>query len=272
MSPKKKVSYLLASVKFDYNISMLEDLKKELPYLLKQYSKKKQKLSKKVFDGLDEETKSEFNSIFSSVEEMQNLSKNLKDGEFLSPRKFSESESDIVARILLTLPRIYVFDGLVREMFLVYLITLFESYLENILRITFEKRPECLSSSKTITFEEVVANLKSNEVLNALIEKEIKEVLGKDIEKINEYFQNKFKITISEFVSDWNEFKERFYRRNILSHNLGVINEKYRSKTGYKGKDKRLTVSEDYLDKSFELFSLMNRKIMGAFYGKFEKV
>ena len=51
MSSKVKASYLIAVVKFDFSIRMLEDLNKELPFLLKQYSRKKQKLSQKVLEG-----------------------------------------------------------------------------------------------------------------------------------------------------------------------------------------------------------------------------
>ena len=72
-------------------------------------------------------------------------------------------------------------------------------------------------------------------------------------------------------MPNWSEFKERFYRRNILLHASGVVSEEYKRKTGYEGEEKRLTVSEDYLDKSFESFRLMSKKILGAFYEKFEK-
>ena len=50
---------------------------------------------------------------------------------------------------------------------------------------------------------------------------------------------------------------ERFYRRNIIIHNNGIVNEKYREKTGYKGKDEILDVSEEYLNKSLKLFQDM---------------
>ena len=36
-------------------------------------------------------------------------------------------------------------------------------------------------------------------------------------------------IAISEYV-DWENFKERFYRRNILIHNSGMPNAQYRKK------------------------------------------
>ena len=109
---------------------MLEDLNKEIPFLYKQYEKKKQKLTKKIFNELDEKTKSEFKSLFYTADEMQDLIKNVREGEFLSPYEISESALPTLGKLLVTLPMVYVFDELIREMFLVYLITLFESFLE----------------------------------------------------------------------------------------------------------------------------------------------
>ncbi|MCJ7633778.1 hypothetical protein MUP77_15505 [Candidatus Bathyarchaeota archaeon] len=263
-------SYLLAIIPFDFNLRMLEDLEKELPFLLEQYSSKKQKLSREIIDGLDERTKSEFRSLFHSVDEMQSLTKNIKDGTFFIPQKLQVGDEDIFIEMLYAIPMIYMFDEFIREMCLVYTVTLFETLLEKLLRITFKKCPECLSSSKTITFEEVVGNLKNNAVLDALIKKEIDEVLRSDIGTIDKYFHDRFNIGISGYVPDWSEFKERFYRRNNILHNSGIVNDEYRRKTGYVGEEKSLIVSEDYLEKSFELFRLMSRKIMGTFYRKFE--
>lgn len=273
MSLKEKTSYIIAVVPFNFNLNMLEDLKKELPFLLEQYLSKKHELYQKVWDGLDKKIKSEIENLFLSMDEMLNyLERKFKDGVFVPPLEFSDHALPTIAEIFFTFPPIYKFDGLIREMCLVYMVTLFESFLENVLRITFEKCPECLSSPKSITFEEVVANLESNNgVLNAIIKKEIGEVLRYDIEEIDKYFLKKFKIKISEYVPNWSEFKEMFYRRNILLHNMGIVNEEYRIKTGYKGEEKRLYVSEDYLDKSFQLFGLMSRKILGTFFRKFEK-
>jgi len=269
MSSKKNEPYLIAVVKFDFNLRMLEELKKELPFLLEQYSKKKQRYTKKVLAELDEQTRIDFESLSYSIEEMQNMMKNVKDGKFLPPYEMTEDKMHILAQMLVTLPMTYLFDGLVREMCLVYLITIFESLLENVLRITFERLPQCLSSSKTVTFEEVVANLKSNGILSVLINREIDEILRSDINKIEKYFLERFKMKMSTFVPDWSGFKERFYRRNIILHNSGIVNEDYKRKTGYEGEEKRLAVSENYLDESFQLFRLMSRRIFGEFCRKF---
>ena len=67
---------------------------------------------------------------------------------------------------------------------------------------------------------------------------------------------------------NWNEFKERFYRRNIIIHNSGKPNKLYRTKTGYDGEDERLTVSKVYLKDSIRLFKMMSDKIALTFKTK----
>ena len=127
-----------------------------------------------------------------------------------------------------------------------------------------------------------------DEVREGIIEKEIL-VVNEDIEDIRKYVQKRFGIEISEFVEDserirqflkmrfgmemskvfnWNEFKERFYRRNFLIHNSGMPNKLYRQKTGYNGENERLTVSMKYLIESISLFSQISMNIGLAFEEK----
>jgi len=162
------------------------------------------------------------------------------------------------------------YEGLIREMSLVYLVALFESYLQKILLISFGIKPDILmTSQKNITYEELF-NLKNiDDARRQIMEKEIM-IVNEDIEVIRQYFEKKFKIDMSKLV-EWKVFKERFYRRNILLHNSGVPNKIYREKTGYRGEDKRLTATKDYLDASFDLFQkvsfmisrVLDSKILG---------
>jgi hypothetical protein len=64
------------------------------------------------------------------------------------------------------------------------------------------------------------------------------------------------------------KFKERFYRRNILTHNSGIPNELYRKKTGSTQKE-RLTVSKEYLDESIVIFENTATKLAKKLKEKF---
>jgi len=166
------------------------------------------------------------------------------------------------------------FGFLVRAMNLVFLITIFEDFLQKILTISFRKRPEALRScQKRLTYEDLLKFGDISEVKERIIEKETA-IVNEDIETIREYVQKKFGIDISILSSEdsqkihalalrifdndksynWVDFKERFYRRNLIIHNSGIPNKIYRRKTGYQGKNEKLRVSTDYLNESLVLF------------------
>src|SRR4030067_1343671 len=180
-------------------------------------------------------------------------------------------------------------SDLVRNMSLVYLVAVFENFVQRVLLISFRKRPETLRTcQKNLNYEELLKFSNIDEVREGIIEKEIL-VVNEDIEDIRKYVKKRFGIEISEFVEDnekirqflkmrfgmemskafnWNEFKERFYRRNLLIHNSGMPNKLYRKKTGYKGENERLTVSMEYLIASISFFSQISMNIGLAFEEK----
>jgi hypothetical protein len=184
-------------------------------------------------------------------------------------------------------------SDLVRNMSLVYLVAVFENFIQRVLLISFRKKPETLRTcQKNLNYEELLKFSNIDEVREGIIEKEIM-VVNEDIEDIRKYIKKRFGIEISEFVEDsekiqqfikmklgieiskafnWNEFKERFYRRNLLIHNSGMPNKLYRQKTGYKGENECLKVSMEYLIESISLFSQISMNIGLAFEEKMKKV
>jgi hypothetical protein len=120
-----------------------------------------------------------------------------------------------------------------------------------------------------VTLEELMKLKSLDSAKEEIIGKVAIEITNKDIEEIKEDFQDKLKINISEY-SEWEKFKERFYRRNVLIHNSGLPNDRYRKKTNYKGKNERLTVSENYLDESIVMFYEMAGKLTEDLKNKFK--
>jgi hypothetical protein len=174
-------------------------------------------------------------------------------------------------------------------MSLVYLVAVFENFIQRVLMISFRKRPETLrTSQKNLNYEELLKFSDMSAIREGIIEKEIM-VVNEDIEDIRKYIKKRFGIDISEFVEDsekiqlfikmklgleisktfdGTEFKERFYRRNLLVHNSGMPNKVYRQKTGYKSENERLKVSMEYLMESISLFSQISMNIGLAFEEK----
>ncbi len=169
----------------------------------------------------------------------------------------------------------YFFERIVRnqvvtiisKMSIVYIVALFEDFLQKILGITFKNKPEILKTcQKSVTYEDLIEFGDFEKAKNAIIEKELL-VINEDIEEIKSYIVKKFNIDISKFT-DWNIFKERFYRRNIIVHNSGIPNSIYREKTGYKGENVALDTTQEYLRESISIFLAIPCQMKQAFETK----
>jgi hypothetical protein len=277
MTSNEQATYGSAFIKFYVNLSTIEELAKDIPFLLSEYQTKCDNDFDNSWKKFEEQKNAKFEALHKHLKPAGAWKKYIL--EIWETKKVPDffpkeiTDTDTLASLITDIPIKAKLDDFLREMSLVYLITIFESYLEDILRITFERRPQCLSSSKTVTAEEIVEKtILKESILDILIRKEIDNILRSDIEQISQYFFKKFKIDLSKLSADWNEFKERFYRRNIILHNLGVINKEYRQKTGFKGEEKRLDVSEDYLKKSLLFFLRMSSDMTDEFKDKFEKL
>lgn len=157
----------------------------------------------------------------------------------------------------------------VREMSLVYLVLEFEQFLNRSLQNIYDKYPMIMKSSqKEITYENLFAYNNIDELKSRIGEKEADSLVREDIVEIASYFKDKMNLSL-ETRSDWKKFKECFYRRNIAVHNNCYPNEKYRIKTGYKGKQVRLDVSDKYLYRSLNLFEIYSEIIKNHFISKY---
>jgi hypothetical protein len=140
----------------------------------------------------------------------------------------------------------------VREMSLVYIMSVFESYLEKILRITLLTDPRIISG-RSITMKRIIGLGNVEEIKNAIIDKEISDLRLQDPEKIDAKFsESSFKLELSR-LPEWKDFSERFYRRHVIVHNEAIPDSKYREKVGYTGPEKRLNTDGAYLSESIRV-------------------
>ncbi len=125
----------------------------------------------------------------------------------------------------------------VRRMSIVYLVTSFENFLGKILRIYFLLYPKSISPDKKMTNSEILDFDDIETLKKRIIDKELFDLFYEGIDGINEILTKKFGLKLDKY-NEWTEFREIFYRRNLILHNDGVPNEVYRKKTGYTGVDK----------------------------------
>ena len=153
---------------------------------------------------------------------------------------------------------------------LIFLLSEFEFAIKRTLDLTFSIKPEILKNKeKVLTYEEVLGQTEE-EVYGKIIDKELEMYLNLDIKKMGEYLKDTFSCPITE-NSDWLEFCELFYRRNLLVHNRGKVNDVYRNKTQTNPSRQYLTVDEEYLKRTLELLHSYAHKIIEFLSDKYSK-
>ena len=263
----KNSEYFQVYIDLKFKINILAELNKQIPENIEEMKNKKQDEIFKEFIKLRKTNIEEFVKIRRCFEDTDTFDE--KYHKLIDNDRNSEA-SQLLIRLAETDTLETFFNDFIREMSLVFLVAEFESFLRKSLEITFQRKPEILSSKqKSITYEDLlkVENLK--EARKKIIEKELSEILSQDIEEIGQFLNKKFKIHITQPPA-WELFKERFYRRNIIVHNSGQIDRVYRLKTQYKGEETRLFVSQDYLRESLKIFESIGLLISAGFFEIFE--
>ncbi|MCV0365657.1 MAG: hypothetical protein K5798_00125 [Nitrosopumilus sp.] len=244
---------------FNIVITELEFLNKTIPNLFHKYFVEWSNNLNKQIISFNEKEKEEFAKISkiqatyeSGKEEIKNVKIQKFFGEQIKLARFSKTT-----------------ESFVKEMGLVYLITQFEEFLKDTLRLVYIKNPSILKSSKKIEVSELIDIKDVEDIKNLAIENQIEDLLHEDIEEIASYLNVKLKINLIK-KKEWKEFAERFYRRNILIHNDGIPNKLYHKKTNTKSKE-RLDITEKYFSKSLMLFEKISHDIAHYCEDKFSK-
>jgi hypothetical protein len=156
------------------------------------------------------------------------------------------------------------------DMVLIHLVTIFEDFLGKILKASIISRPEILKrKEKTLTYEEILDFDDVKKLIVSMAEKEVRSILNLNIDEIGAHLKKIYKLDLT-MKADWTQFKEVFYRRNILVHNDGYPDKKYILKTNYKGNNERLDIEKKYLmnvtpifkDYADVIFQFFNRKFV----------
>ena len=152
---------------------------------------------------------------------------------------------------------------LIRNMIIVHLVSSYESYLRRNLYVYHIYQPNSLitiNSTKNLSYEEILSCDSYEKILIKIIEKELDTLFRGGIDDIIKYFKIRLKLDLESIDSrfnskDWDKFRERFFRRNIISHNEGISNEEYISKTKRQtNTGELLDIDDHYVTNSFKHF------------------
>lgn len=118
--------------------------------------------------------------------------------------------------------------SLISENLLVELISIFEDYIQNILKYLLHKNQElALSSDKQINADEILKYNSIEDLKSAIIEDKVHKLMYRSLKNIINFISSGFKVRFEledDMYMDVLYWKET---RNIIIHNRGIVNDIY---------------------------------------------
>ena len=106
----------------------------------------------------------------------------------------------------------------------VYAYSLFESYITDVLRDRLSKHPESIGAKKQVSYSEVFKAPSKEALVEALISKEIGDILYLPISGVLDCLRNRF--GLRQLANDWDVIiRQIALERNSLIHNNGKVND-----------------------------------------------
>jgi hypothetical protein len=133
------------------------------------------------------------------------------------------------------------------EMALSYMISFQEGFIKDYLTEVFASRFKLLKSGRNLTYESVLEFTSIATLRRHMAGIETNNLGYGSIDDIGLYLEKKFNISLDQ-ESFWPVVREASYRRNLIIHNRGYVNEVYRSKVRMPVKIPRLKTDADYVN------------------------
>jgi hypothetical protein len=168
---------------------------------------------------------------------------------------------------------------LLPEVMLIGLVSAYDSFLANLLRVIFLRHEQIiLTSEKTIKFSELSAFKSIDEARNVLIDREIESVLRDSHQEHFKWMENKFGIKLKSDLTAFPKFAEICERRNLLTHTGGIVSAKYIDNCREHGAllpgielGTKLTVSNEYYSTAVDIICEIGIKLCYVLRRKFAK-
>lgn len=147
------------------------------------------------------------------------------------------------------------YAAMLYEMAFMYLVSIFDAFLQDLFTTALIARPETLRSRKQITYEKVLELQRRGNLIAYLAEREMMEVGYRPINEQLEFYAQKFGVQLTDSGVRLGDLNEMFARRNLLAHNNGYVNTIYRERAPRSRLmiGKRLSVSDNYWKRSRQL-------------------
>lgn len=148
---------------------------------------------------------------------------------------------------------------------LIMLLIKYEETIANIYRCLLEQFPQAYLNDKSITYSELILSSDIEQVKEKFIDKAVEEFMRLPLSDWYKTFSIKHNISFPCEIT-LTDFKEIYYRRNLIVHNQCRVNEIYIKNCNETNKKigEELTVDNYYIENAFNTVLIM---IYGTFLG-----
>lgn len=140
--------------------------------------------------------------------------------------------------------------AILNDSVIIMLIIRYEGIISKIYRELLMTFPDAYLKDKSITYSELISfNSNIEEIKKTFIDAEVDEFMRRPLKEWYSIFEQKHKLHF-DFTDEFEQFREIYYRRNVVVHNQGRANNSYLNGVSSKYTceiGKRLTPSQKYL-------------------------
>jgi len=202
--------------------------------------------------------------------ELDKLLEFMKEASEGTAKKSIKINSAAVGKLLLSFAKPIKQKSILAEMATIYIVTLLEAHLKNLLRLILVSRPQMLRSSRQFTAADLLAFKSRSQFVSFLADKDVDDLGYGSIDDISGTFEKKMNIDFSLFP-EWRAIRELCYRRNLIVHNQSVTNSIFCKNTNHPKSGEKLDTGMNYIDERSDIVLKFSEFVFSAIKAKFNK-
>ncbi|MBE4577187.1 hypothetical protein BOO30_06715 [Vibrio navarrensis] len=179
-------------------------------------------------------------------------------------------------RMRVMLGRFELANALIPKSFLVSYVSEFDSFLGNLLKAIYRRKPELLNGSeRQLTFSELQGFCSIEDAREHILEKEVETLLRKSHAEHFNILEKKFDLPLKKGLDIWPDYIELTERRNLFVHCDGVVSSQYLTvcqqhevETKETAVGQKLTVDNDYLKSAYAIIYELAVKLTHVLWRK----
>lgn len=202
-----------------------------------QLSEKEKKTIENIVESYSKHAQDEKTVIQYKLKNIDNL-KSYELNPYLSKIKFFH---------LINQPHI------LNESTLIMLLIKYENAITGVFRFLIENYSNAYLQGKSITYSELISIESNDNIKDYFICQEVENIMRSSLDDWYKLFRSKHSAKFSFFDNEFKDFKEIYYRRNLIVHNNGQVNEIYLKNTPNTNlaNGTLLVTDSDYINQAF---------------------